>query len=60
MDSRIGLNSTEIRDRLAKEGILVRDCSTFHGLGNRYLRIAVKRREQNIIIIEKMKEILKN
>jgi len=60
MDSRIGLNSTELRDRLAKEGILVRDCSTFHGLGNRYLRIAVKRREQNIIIIEKMKEILKN
>jgi len=57
--NRIGLNSTEIRDRLAKEGILVRDCSTFHGLGNRYLRIAVKRREQNIIIIEKMKEILK-
>lgn len=60
MDSRIGLNSTEIRDHLAKEGVLVRDCSTFHGLGNRYLRIAVKRREQNIIIIEKMKEILKN
>ena len=60
MDSRIGLNSTEIRDRLAKEGILVRDCSTFHGLGSRYLRIAVERREQNIIIIEKMKEILKN
>jgi threonine-phosphate decarboxylase len=58
MDNRIGLNSKELRDRLVKEGILIRDCSTFHGLGTRYFRVAVKRHEENIVLIEKLKEII--
>ncbi|MDO9514707.1 MAG: aminotransferase class I/II-fold pyridoxal phosphate-dependent enzyme, partial [Syntrophales bacterium] len=58
MANRIGLNSTELRDRLSREGILIRDCSTFQGIGTRYFRIAVKRREENIVLIEKLKEII--
>lgn len=58
MDGRIGLNSTELRDRLAQEGILIRDCSTFHGLGDRYFRVAVKRHEQSIVLIEKLKVVI--
>jgi threonine-phosphate decarboxylase len=57
MDKRIGLNSTELRDCLAAEGILIRDCSNFQGLGNRYFRVAVKRHEQNMTLIEKLKEV---
>ncbi|MBU4345394.1 MAG: threonine-phosphate decarboxylase CobD [Proteobacteria bacterium] len=55
MDSRIGLNSTELRNRLIPEGILIRDCSTFHGMGDRYFRVAVKKHEQNMILVEKLK-----
>ena len=33
--------------RLRNEGILVRDCSNFRGLGGRYIRIAVKGRTDN-------------
>ncbi|MEA1935424.1 MAG: threonine-phosphate decarboxylase CobD [Thermodesulfobacteriota bacterium] len=57
MDSTISLNSIELRDRLAQEGILIRDCSTFQGMGDRYFRVAVKRHDQNMILIEKLKEV---
>lgn len=59
MDNRISLNSKELRDYLAKNGVLIRDCSTFQGMGDRYFRVAVKKHEQNIILIEKLKEMAK-
>jgi len=59
MDSRIGLNSTELKDHLSWEGILIRDCSTFQGMGDRYFRVAVKKHEQNMILIEKLKWVAK-
>ena len=57
MDSQVGLNSTELRDRLALEGILIRDCSNFQGLGARYFRVAVKQHEKNMTFIEKLKGV---
>jgi threonine-phosphate decarboxylase len=59
IDSRVGLNAIELRDRLAQQGILIRDCSNFQCLGHSYFRIAVKRHEQNIALIEKLKEMIK-
>lgn len=55
---RLGLNSTGLRDRLIQEGILIRDCSNFQGLDDHYFRIAVKKHEENSILIGKLKEIL--
>ncbi|MEA3280579.1 MAG: aminotransferase class I/II-fold pyridoxal phosphate-dependent enzyme, partial [Thermodesulfobacteriota bacterium] len=55
---RVGFNSTGLKDRLAREGILIRDCSTFQGMGDRFFRVAVKRHEQNMILIEKLKEVI--
>ena len=59
MDNRISLNSKELRDSLAKNGVLIRDCSTFQGMGDRYFRVAVKKHEQNIILIEKLRQVAK-
>ena len=59
MDSRISVTATELRDHLAQRGILIRDCSTFQGMGDRYFRVAVKRHDQNLILIEKLKEAIK-
>jgi threonine-phosphate decarboxylase len=58
IDPRVGLTSTELRNRLEPEGILIRDCSNFEGLNDRYFRVAVKRHDQNMVLIEKMKGII--
>jgi len=58
IDRSAGLTSTELRDRLEPEGILIRDCSNFEGLDDRYFRVAVKRHDQNKVLIEKLKGII--
>ena len=40
---------------VAANGIAIRDCSNFYGLGQGWYRIAVKRREENIKLIEALK-----
>jgi threonine-phosphate decarboxylase len=43
-----GRNSTQFRDALLKKtGVLVRDCSTFTGIGSQYIRVAVKSCREN-------------
>ena len=58
MADRCAMGSTALRDRLAREGILIRDCSNFNGLNDRYFRVAVKRRDQNEILIKQLREIV--
>ena len=47
-------------EALKKEGILIRDCSNYQGLGPGYFRVAVKTRRDNRRLIKYMKEIVKN
>ncbi|MBN2516368.1 MAG: threonine-phosphate decarboxylase [Deltaproteobacteria bacterium] len=58
IDRSAGLTSTELRNRLEPEGILIRDCSNFVGLDDRYFRVAVKSHDQNMVLIEKLKGII--
>jgi threonine-phosphate decarboxylase len=47
-----GEYSTKLRDlMLARTGVLVRDCSTFNGMANRYIRVAVKTHDQNLLLL---------
>ncbi len=39
--------SSELTERLARLGLLVRDCSNFPGLGDRFIRVAILSRPQN-------------
>ncbi|MBW2568352.1 MAG: threonine-phosphate decarboxylase [Deltaproteobacteria bacterium] len=57
INSMEGMNSTELRDRLASEGLLIRDCSTFQGMGNRFFRVAVKKHKQNMVLIERLHKL---
>ena len=41
------IKSKSIQKKLLKNNILVRDCSTFRGLDNNYIRTAVKTRKEN-------------
>jgi threonine-phosphate decarboxylase len=49
----LGRNSTQFRDRLLKKtGVLVRDCSTFTGMGTQYIRLAVKMHRENMLLLK--------
>jgi threonine-phosphate decarboxylase len=56
--SQSGLKSDELTDLLGQRGILVRDCHGFRGLAGRYIRVAVKRRNENEILLAAIKDIL--
>ncbi len=42
-----GVNMENLLFRLASEGLFVRSCANFMGLGDNYVRIAIRTREQN-------------
>ena len=46
------INSKLLQKKLLKKNILVRDCSTFCGLDENYIRIAVKNRVQNKLLVK--------
>jgi threonine-phosphate decarboxylase len=51
-------DSKKIRDvMLARRGILVRDCSTFNGMGSRYIRVAVKIHDQNLLLLNALQSL---
>lgn len=49
--------SKTIQKKLLKKKILIRDCSTFHGLNNNYIRIAVKTRKENQKLVKALEKI---
>jgi threonine-phosphate decarboxylase len=53
-----GIDSQLLTDRLGRRGLLVRDCSSFPGLDNRYIRIAVRTWWQNRRLLKALREIL--
>jgi threonine-phosphate decarboxylase len=51
-------DSTKFRDRLLKKtGVLVRDCSTFTGMGDRHVRIAVRTHRKNIAVAKALEAV---
>ncbi len=52
--------ATILKEKLAKEGILIRDCSTFMGLDSRYFRVTVRAFEENLKLVKAVKGILEN
>lgn len=53
-----GIGSTEFRDVLLKRtGVLVRDCSTFTGMGSQHVRIAVKTRSENLLVLKALERM---
>jgi len=53
----LGLRSSELAEILAGKGIIVRDCSTFRWTGDSYIRVAIRSREDNLRLINSIKEI---
>jgi threonine-phosphate decarboxylase len=51
------LRAPLVWERFAQEGMLIRDCSNFAGLGDRFIRIAVNRPEINQQIAEMLLDV---
>jgi histidinol-phosphate aminotransferase len=54
-----GMNSKEISEELMKNGIIVRDCSSFRGLDDYYIRVSVATLEEDEQFINVLGNILK-
>ncbi|OAT86770.1 threonine-phosphate decarboxylase [Desulfotomaculum copahuensis] len=53
-----GCSATELVHLLGRRGVLVRDCSNFPGLRGAYIRVAVRRREENRVLVEALAAVL--
>ncbi len=49
-----------LQDALLKQGILIRDCANFRGLGKGYFRIAVRKHDENVHFIDTLKKVMEN
>ena len=53
-----GDRAPDVCDRLGQVGILVRDCSSFEGLDDRFLRIAVMNHEDNLALLDQLQRVM--
>jgi threonine-phosphate decarboxylase len=51
------IKSNQIQKRLLRRNILIRDCNTFRGLDNNFIRIAVRTHKENLKLIEALREL---
>ncbi|MDH5793782.1 MAG: threonine-phosphate decarboxylase CobD [Candidatus Bathyarchaeota archaeon] len=53
--AKVDLTSTQLKEGLARKGLLIRDCSDFDGLNNRFFRVSVNKTEENKKLIGHLK-----
>jgi threonine-phosphate decarboxylase len=53
-----GWNAELLQQRLWQERILIRNCASFTGLSDRYIRLAVKQQAENQRLIDLLKMIM--
>lgn len=56
--SKKGPDAPTLLKRLIRDGILIRDCSNFRGLGSYFFRVAVRKRKDNMRLLESLKPVL--
>ena len=54
------ISNTNLFDNLLKKRVLIRKCGNFRGLDDTHYRIAVRKHEDNVILIKTVREILEN
>lgn len=51
--------ATMLKERMAEKGLLIRDCSTFVGLDNSYFRVTVRSSEDNLKLVQALRDAFK-
>jgi threonine-phosphate decarboxylase len=57
---RKGLKAKDVREKLLRKGLLIRDCSSFTGLDEYFIRVCVRRRGENLRLTRELREVLQN
>lgn len=52
-----GIDAHFLFERLLQKGIMIRDCSNFRNLNKKFIRVAVRRRDENLRLLKSLKEI---
>jgi len=52
------LSSTSLADKMARKGILIRDCANFKGLSEEYFRVSINPRKENKLLLVSLKKAL--
>jgi histidinol-phosphate/aromatic aminotransferase/cobyric acid decarboxylase-like protein len=55
---KTGLKAKELKSKLLNFGILIRDCDSFKGLDEYYIRVAIRTRNENEYLIEALKKVI--
>ncbi|RJQ46714.1 MAG: threonine-phosphate decarboxylase [Gaiellales bacterium] len=53
-----GISSADLADAMGRQGILVRDCGSFNGLGGEYIRVAVRSDRENYQLVATLRRVL--
>ncbi|MCL2134658.1 MAG: threonine-phosphate decarboxylase CobD [Candidatus Bathyarchaeota archaeon] len=53
-----GFTATELTEKMLKHGIMIRDCSSFKGLDAYFIRIAIKRHNENVKLLEALTKVI--
>ena len=48
----------DLKERLLREGILIRDCQNFRGMGSGYVRLGIRTREENETLLNTWRNIV--
>jgi L-threonine-O-3-phosphate decarboxylase len=54
-----GFTAAELKSKMLREGILIRDCTSFMGLDEFYIRVAVKTHQENERMIDAFRKLVK-
>ena len=54
-----GFTATELKNKMLKQGMLIRDCTSFKGLDEFYVRVAVKTHVENERLIDALNRTIK-
>jgi histidinol-phosphate/aromatic aminotransferase/cobyric acid decarboxylase-like protein len=54
-----GFTAAELKSKMLKQGILIRDCTSFMGLDEFYIRVAVKTHQENERMIDAFGQLVK-
>lgn len=54
-----GFTAAQLTEKVLKQGILIRDCSSFIGLDGYHIRVSVKTRQENERLLEVFRKVIK-
>ncbi len=57
--AKSGFTAAELKSKMLKQGILIRDCTSFNGLDEFYIRVAVKTHNENERMLSSFRRIVK-